>query len=103
MDQAIELADLIQRLRHELSTAMRAGEGTDLRFEPGPVELELTVAIEKSSDPGVKVRFWVLELGASSRRMAGVTQRIKLTLDPRRGDDPERRPFISGQELPGER
>jgi hypothetical protein len=42
-----ELAQVIGQLRRELSAAMRDGEGVDLRFELGPVELELTVAVSK--------------------------------------------------------
>jgi hypothetical protein len=103
VEDAVELADLIEELRRELSKAMRAGEGSELRFEPGPVELELTVGVEKVVGPEAKVRFWVLDLGASAHRSSAVTQRIKLTLDPRRGDAPYDRPLIAGRSLQGER
>lgn len=103
VDDAVELADLIGQLRRELSVAMWAGEGKDLRFEPGPVELELTVGVEKVAGPEVKVRFWVFDVGASAKRSSMVTQRIKLTLDPRLGEAPDRRPLIAGESLPGER
>ncbi|MCA1696088.1 MAG: hypothetical protein LC749_15935 [Actinobacteria bacterium] len=100
---AVELAELIGQLRVELTEAMRAGEGADLRFELGPVELELTVAVEKEAKPGAKVRFWVVELGAEVRAASSSTQRIKLTLDPRRVGQGDRKPLISGGEQPGER
>jgi Trypsin-co-occurring domain 2 len=103
VDHAVELADLIGQLRHELSVAMSAGEGTDLRFEPGPVELELTVGVQKEAGPDAKVRFWVLDVGASAKRSSMVTQRIKLTLDPRLGSSPDRRPLIFGESLQDER
>jgi hypothetical protein len=38
----VELAKVIGQLRQELTAAMWEGEGEDLRFELGPVELELT-------------------------------------------------------------
>jgi hypothetical protein len=44
-----ELAQVIGQLRRELSVAMREGE--DLRFELGPVELELTIAVSKEAGP----------------------------------------------------
>jgi hypothetical protein len=103
MDDGIELADLIWQLRHELSRAMWAGEHTDLRFEAGPVELELAVAVEKSNEPGVKARFLVLDAGVAARRSSTVTQRISLTLHPRRADDPGRSPLIGGEPTIGER
>jgi Trypsin-co-occurring domain 2 len=62
----IELAEVIGELRPELQEAINAGEGEQLRFELGPVELEPTVAVEKGGGGGVKVRFWVLELGGSA-------------------------------------
>ncbi|MEU9829363.1 trypco2 family protein [Micromonospora chersina] len=103
MDNGIELADLVWQLRHELSRAMWAGEHTDLRFEAGPVELELTVAVEKANEPGVKARFLVLDVAAAARRSSATTQRISLTLHPRRADDPSRSPLISGTAGPDER
>jgi Trypsin-co-occurring domain 2 len=79
--EQVELAQVIGQLRRELSAAMRDGEGEDLRFELGPVELELTVAVSKETGPNAKVRFWVVELGADAKV---ASQRITLTLDPHR-------------------
>jgi hypothetical protein len=103
VDGGIELADLLWQLRHELSRAMWAGERTDLRFEVGPVELELTVAVEKSTEPGVKAKLLVVEAEMGGRRASTVTQRIHLTLHPRLADAPERSPLIAGRSEDGER
>ncbi|HZN18258.1 MAG TPA: trypco2 family protein [Micromonosporaceae bacterium] len=103
MDDGIELADLIWQLRHELSRAAWAGEHTDLRFEAGPVELELTVAVERSTAPGVKARLLVVDAEMGARRASTVTQRIHLTLYPRRADAPDRSPLIAGDSEKGER
>lgn len=100
---ALELAELIGQLRAELTEAMDAGEGADLRFELGPVELELTVAVDKEAKPGAKVRFWVIELGADVKAASSSTQQIKLTLDPRRTGQPDHKPLIAGSEESGER
>ncbi|MGD0606451.1 MAG: trypco2 family protein [Streptosporangiaceae bacterium] len=99
---AVELAELIGQLRAELTKAMDAGDGAELRFELGPVELELTVAVNKEANPGAKVRFWVVELGAEGSVASQSGQRIKLTLDPRLSEEPGR-PLISGAEQAGER
>lgn len=45
----IELADVIADLRDELDAARRRGTGEDLRFELGPVELEVSVAVQKDA------------------------------------------------------
>jgi len=41
--------------------------------------------------PGPKVRFWVVELGADATVASQATQRITLTLDPRRRGVPANR------------
>jgi hypothetical protein len=102
VDHAVELADMIGQLRHELSRAMWAGENSDLKFEAEAVQLELTVGIEKALEPGVKVRFWVLDMGASGRRSSTSSQKITLTLRPVRASDQSRPAVISGEQLPGE-
>lgn len=79
----IELSDVIASLRTELDTARRAGAGQDLRFELGPVELEVSVALTKEAGADAKVKFWVVELGGSGKAASTSTQRIKLTLQPR--------------------
>jgi Trypsin-co-occurring domain 2 len=100
---AIELAEFIEQLRAELTQAAHTGENADLQFELGPVTLELTVAVDKEAKPGAKVRFWVVEVGADVRAAWSTTQRVHLTLDPRRAGQPDRRPLISGKEEEGER
>jgi len=56
----IELSDLIWQLRHDLSRAMWAGENADLRFEAGPIQLEVSVIVERATSPSAKVRLVVL-------------------------------------------
>ncbi|MGQ0717610.1 MAG: trypco2 family protein [Pseudonocardiales bacterium] len=102
MAERVELAQVIGQLRQELSAALRDGEAEDLRFELGPVELELTVAVSKEAGPNAKVRFWVIELGAEGKVGSRATQRITLTQDPRRRGVAGK-PLISGSEQAGER
>lgn len=100
---SVELSAVIGQLREELSQAMEAGEGEELRFELGPVELELSVSVTKEAGAAGKVRFWVAEVGADGKASSATTQRLRLTLDPRRTDQPDRRPWVSGQGQSGER
>ena len=93
----IELATVIQDLRAELERAIVYGVGQQLRFELGPIELEVSVAIEAGAEAGVKARFWVVDLGAHGNVDRTSTQRIKLTLSPRLADGST--PWVSG---PGE-
>jgi NTP-dependent ternary system trypsin peptidase co-occuring protein len=100
----VELAVVVSRLRSELTSAMAAGQAEDLRFELGPVELELTVGVDREAGPSGKVKFWVLELGADAKRTSKTTQRIKLLLQPRlAGQAADHQPLIDGDRKPGER
>jgi hypothetical protein len=79
----LELADVVEELRVELVKAMAAGEKQGLRFEVGPVELELNVAVEREAIGKGGVRFWIIELGADARQQNSSTQTVKLTLNPK--------------------
>ena len=102
MDDAIELADLIWQLRSELTRAMMTGEGKELRFRADVVELELTVAVEKSRDPKLAIKFWVLDASAGSKRAATTTQKLRLSLRPVSGDG-ETSALISGESFANEK
>ncbi|MBT2401122.1 trypco2 family protein [Streptomyces sp. ISL-100] len=102
MDDAVELSDVIAQLRGELSRAMADGVGNGLRFQAEKLELELTVGVERSREPGVKVRFWVFDAHGSARSARAATQRLTLTLKPVHGDAPDSPALISGAELPDE-
>ena len=90
-NSSVPIALAIQSLRQELSQALKEGQGQELRFELGPVELEFQV--EVSWETGAKgsakggVSFGIVSLGeaageAEAKRMKGRTHTIKLTLNP---------------------
>lgn len=96
----LELSEVIQELRRELQTAMTGAAGEALRFALGAIDLEVTVAVEKTGGAHGKIRFYVFELGADGSASNTSTQRIKLTLQPRLADGST--PMVSGQAIPGE-
>ncbi len=97
----IELSDLIRDLRSELQKARTAGAGEPLRFEVGPVELDLTIAVTQEGGGGAKVKFWVVELGGDGKVSRESTQRVKLTLQPKDAAT-GRSPDIAGRPEPDE-
>lgn len=101
----IQLSDMIRELRHELNAAVADGEGEAVRFELGQVEIEATVAVDRSADTGGKVRFWVMELGGNGKYASSETQRITLTLQPKvvGQDGVAGTALIAGGEADGER
>jgi hypothetical protein len=74
---------VIRDLRAELQAAIDAGADEALHFELGPIELEVSVAVDRSDGGGGKVRFWVLDLGGEHKKDTANTQRIKLSLTPK--------------------
>ncbi|MFJ9777769.1 trypco2 family protein [Kitasatospora sp. NPDC101157] len=98
----IELSDVIRDLRAQLEQAVAEGAGRAIQFELGEVELEVSLALERSAEGGARVRFWVVELGGDGKRGHTDTQRVRLTLHPRMADT-GLPPTVSGQSRRGER
>ncbi len=98
----IELASVIRDLREELEQAVAAAEGASLRFELGTIELEVSVALERTAHAGAKVRFWVVESGGDATVNSASTQRITLALQPTLTGSGNP-PYISGPAAPDER
>lgn len=98
----IELAAVIRDLRAELAAAVVAADGAPLQFELGPIELEVSVAVERSASAGARVRFWVMDASGEGRAGSTGTQRIKLSLTPRLNPGGGT-PKVSGAAVPGER
>lgn len=98
----IELAAVVRDLRAELETVIAAGKDQELRFELGPIEMETTVVVDRSTDINGKVRFWVVEAGADRKSDTSSTLRVNLSLEPKLAAT-GRSPLIDGQGEPGER
>lgn len=100
MAESLELADLVAGLRAELERARLEGASEGLRFEVGPVELELSVITEKKGTVEGGIKFWVVTAQTGGELSSAHTQRIRLTLQPRT----EKGPLdIRGETKPDER
>ncbi|WP_330320861.1 hypothetical protein OG927_25910 [Streptomyces clavifer] len=86
------LAETIDALRAELTTAMARGDGQPIRFELGPVNIELELAITREASGDGGLRFGVVSFGAAGRATDAKTHRLALTLNPvaAHGDGPVR-------------
>jgi Trypsin-co-occurring domain 2 len=103
MSQGIELAEFVAQLRAELNRAIVDGESQAIRFDCGPIQLELEIAAERSADAGAKVRFWVVDADASAKLGTRKAQRITMTLTPHAASAPFEQLRILGDSDPGER
>lgn len=97
----IELASVIRDLRAELEQAVVAADGAALKFELGPIELEVSVAVERSAAVGAKAKFWVVEASGDGKVASTGTQRIKLTLTPKLSPGGAS-PYVAGSAEPDE-
>ena len=82
----IGLAETIEALRAELAEAEKKGQGDDVRFRVGPISLEFHVGVQREGGVEGKLRFWVVELGATGRYTTESIQKISVTLNPVRDD-----------------
>ena len=85
----LPLAEVIADLRKELEQAIDQAAEQKLRFEPGVIEVELSVQIEAKGEAGVK--FWVVTVGASAGQSR--THTIKIPLKPVSADG---KPVLTG-------
>ena len=89
----IPIADVVKRLRTELSTAIEAGKGEGLRFEVEDVEVEMQVVVTKSGAGKIGgeggVELWVIGKAGgevSAEYESSQIQKVKLRLKPKLGE-----------------
>ena len=86
MEQALELSQVIQSLREDLTEASQKGDGKKIRFNVSSISVELQTVVEKKvgAEAGAKFKFWVLD--ASAKATTGykeaATHKIVLNLQP---------------------
>ena len=81
-DEPIGLADAIGRVRAELIEAQRKGEGQDLRFRLGEVQLEFQVELTREGGGEAGIKVWVVSVGAKGTVTSGRTQTVTVTMVP---------------------
>jgi hypothetical protein len=80
---AVGLTEALRELRRELTAAMAAGAGEALRFELGPVEIELAVTVSRDAGATAGVNFTVVSAGVKGDVSTERVHRLKLTLQPK--------------------
>ncbi len=79
---ALELWELISKLREDLQAAMAEGEGQAIRFKLETVEIELKVEAKRVGKGKAGIKFWVVEAGAEGSLENDRIQTIKLKMMP---------------------
>jgi hypothetical protein len=78
---------MIAELRNELTTAMRASAGEQIRFQRGPVELRVVLDIKRAVGEKSEIKFFVASLEGKSEVTNETKHRIKVQLQPVSGND----------------
>jgi hypothetical protein len=79
----VELSVAIQVLREQLLIAKEAGDGAEVRFEVGKVEVELGLEAKRIGGGEGGLQFGVFTLKGKGEMSSGSTNRLKLELLPR--------------------
>jgi hypothetical protein len=77
-----DLASTIKQLRVELTKAMAEGQGEELLFGLGPIELELLMDIKNETGVEGGIKFNIITLGGRKLRALANSHKITLTLNP---------------------
>jgi hypothetical protein len=78
------LADAIIAVRRNLIRAQKEGEGEEVRFTVGAIEMEFTVDITKEAGADISVNVLnLISLGGKGDRSRAETNRVKVVLNPR--------------------
>ena len=87
--QQVPLSAAIGEVRRELAKAIEEGRDSPVAFRAGPVELEFTVAFDRTVGGDAGIRVWVLSAGTKGEATWSETNRLKVTLTPvdREGHD----------------
>ncbi|WEV28611.1 hypothetical protein OYE22_28105 [Streptomyces sp. 71268] len=86
----IELADAVAAVRDSLMEAARRGEGQEVTFDVGPIELEFLVEVRHEARASGGLRAWVVTADTEGTAARSRGHRVMVTLTPRRGDGPVR-------------
>jgi hypothetical protein len=78
----IGLRQTIAAVRSELVGAMADGADSALRFDVGPVQLDLAVDVTNEVGGEAGVRVWVLSLSGGGRTEVRNSHRVMVTLNP---------------------
>ncbi|MGI9004494.1 MAG: trypco2 family protein [Pseudonocardia sp.] len=83
VDGELGLAEAIDVVRRELRAAQDAGQGADVRFSVGSVEVELAVEVVKKAGGEASVRVLnLVSVGGEGEVSRGDTNRVTVVLNP---------------------
>jgi hypothetical protein len=81
--EELSLAEAIEAVRTELCKAQEQGQGSEVRFAVGPVELEFALDVRKTGGGSASVKvLGVLDLSGNGEYSTTNAHRVKIKLSP---------------------
>ncbi|MFE2997230.1 trypco2 family protein [Nocardia sp. NPDC059246] len=104
-DDPVGLAEAIASVRAELEQARRGGEGREIQFRVGEVNLDFQVEVSREAGAEAGVKVWVVTAGVKGKVADRHSHTVRVTLVPqinsggewvdvRVGDDVTQRPAL---------
>jgi hypothetical protein len=81
MMKKIGLVEAIDALHSELATAVKKAQEQEIQFPIGSIQLEFQVGVTWDAEGKAGIKFWVLELEASSSYANESVQKVTLCLE----------------------
>ena len=78
----VDLADAIDELRVQLSTARTNAVGKDVLFTAGKAEIELAVEVRREGGGGLGLKFGIVSVEGKGSMSSGSAHRLRLELTP---------------------
>jgi hypothetical protein len=100
-DEPIGLADAIRRVRAELADARREGEGEDLRFRLGEVQLQFEVQVTREGAGEAGIKLWVVSVSGKGGVSGAQTHTVTVSLVPQARVGADWQDVMVGQEVAG--
>jgi hypothetical protein len=79
----IGLAEAVQLLREELTTAQDNGSDQALRFDIGTIEMEFSLVARRNGGGRAGIQFGVVTIGVDGAVSHESTHRVKVVLQPK--------------------
>jgi hypothetical protein len=100
--ERLGLVELIRGLRSELWEAAVEGGAEELRFDVGPITLDLEVMVTRAGKGDAGVKFWVLTASGGGSFETARTQRLQLQLTPKTAEGANYQVYDTGHDLPSQ-
>jgi len=82
VEKPVGLAEAIESVRAELEQARRGGQGRELQFRVGEVDVDFQVEVTREAGVEAGLKVWLVSAGAKGKLADKHTHTVRVTLVP---------------------